>query len=362
MQGYIPQLHATDRGRILTVAGLVPSLDVKSKVLHRIGVVLPKTAIRDELTVVPGSDINIPNPEPEIANIRRAVSSLEGAITLRALERTADRTANSLRQAEADLRKAAKAEREAAISSGLAKSADGIMALAKDLAASRAALTRPPADGETQKTVKALGQFGRRIGVESSAVTALLANGGTNSQSVEPAIAAAIAGTASIEAAADAMTAEAERLAAIASTVAIAETLRPRQIAVPAATPEPSPRERLESWTRNHAVFFAADTDYRDFAAAAKALDALTPLLKAAQHTVRVVGYTDEAGGQSRNVPLAQERAEKVRQDLISRGVSASLLHAVGRSDARDLSSAQGVSSPNRRVEFELSFDGEFQQ
>ena len=361
MQGYLPQLHAADRGRILTVAGLVPSQDVKSKVLHRIGVALPRTAIRDELTVVPGSDINIPNPEPEIAEIRRTVSGLEAAMTSRALERAADRTASRLRQAEADLRNAARAEREPAVSAGLTKSAGGVMSLLKDLAASRAALTRRPSDGDTQKTVKSIGEFGRRIGSESSAVTAVLASDVAGATRPETPIAAAIEGTSSIEAAAEAMAAEAERLAAIASTASIAQSLRPRQIAVPAAAPELTPRERLENWTRKHAVFFSADTDYRDSTAAAKTLDGLVPLLKSAQHTIRIIGYTDEAGGQSRNVPLAQDRAEKVRQDLISRGVSASLLHAVGRADARDLSSAQGTLSPNRRVEFELAFEGEFQ-
>lgn len=360
MQGYIPQLEAADRGRILTVAGLAPSQDIKTKVLHRIGIVLPRTAIRDELTVVPGSDIAIPDPEPDIAKVRRAVSNLENSMAARALERAADRTATRLRQAEADLRKAAKSEREPAVSGGLSKSADAVAVLLKDLAASRSALTRVSAEGDTLKPVKALGQFGQRIGSESSAVTGILSSDGTGTQVAEPAIAAAIAGTASIEAAAEAMAAEAERLAAIASASAIAQSLRPRQIPVPAAAAEITPRERLENWTHNHAVFFAADTGYRDSAAAAKTLDALVPLLKNAQHTVRIIGYTDEAGGQIRNVPLAQERAEKVRQDLIARGVGASLLHAVGRADSRDLSSSQGVTSPNRRVEFELAFDGEF--
>ncbi len=364
MQGYIPQLHATDRGRILTIAGLVPSLDVKSKVLHRIGVVLPKTAIRDELTVVPGSDINIPNPEPEIADIRRAVSNLQGKMTASALERAADRTANRLRQADADLRKAAKAGSDPAVSSGLAKSADNVTALMKDLTSTRAALTSSPASADAAKLIKSVGQLSRRMGTESSTITAILTTG--EAVSTTPAVAqtgpADAAAGASLEGAVEAMAYEAERLAAVASTSAIANALRPRQIAVPAAAPPATPRERLENWTRNHAIFFTTETEYRDTATAAKMLDDIVPLLKSAQHTVRIVGYTDEAGGQSRNVPLAQDRAEKVRQDLISRGVSASLLHAVGRSDARDLSSAQGTLSPNRRVEFEMTFDGEFQQ
>jgi outer membrane protein OmpA-like peptidoglycan-associated protein len=74
---------------------------------------------------------------------------------------------------------------------------------------------------------------------------------------------------------------------------------------------------------------------------------------------VRVVGYTDEKGGEERNTPLSQARAEKVLADLAARGIPASRLVAVGRNDSADLSPFVGDASPNRRVEFEIGFAGE---
>jgi len=121
----------------------------------------------------------------------------------------------------------------------------------------------------------------------------------------------------------------------------------------------PSPRERLEAWTHAHAIFFAKDTGYRDPRGAAATLDELATLIKETDVLVRVVGFTDEKGGQERNVPLSQARAERIVSELKSRGVEASRLVAVGRNNIEDLSPVLGESSPNRRVEFEIGFDRE---
>jgi outer membrane protein OmpA-like peptidoglycan-associated protein len=121
----------------------------------------------------------------------------------------------------------------------------------------------------------------------------------------------------------------------------------------------PTPRERLETWARTHAVFFAKDTDYRQPQTTAAALAELARLVKDTKVLVRVVGYTDEKGGEERNTPLSQARAQKVVADLIGRGVPAWRLVAVGRNDVQDLSQILGETSPNRRVEFEIGFEGE---
>jgi outer membrane protein OmpA-like peptidoglycan-associated protein len=122
----------------------------------------------------------------------------------------------------------------------------------------------------------------------------------------------------------------------------------------------PTAHERLETWTRAHAVFFAKDTDYRQPDATAAALDELGRLIKDTDDVlVRVVGYTDEKGGEERNTPLSQARAQKVVADLTARGVPAWRLVAVGRNDVQDLSPILGEASPNRRVEFEIGFAGE---
>lgn len=121
----------------------------------------------------------------------------------------------------------------------------------------------------------------------------------------------------------------------------------------------PSARARLDAWAHTHAIFFTKDTGYRDQGAATAALDELTRLVKETDALVRVVGFTDEKGGQERNVPLSQARAERIVSELKSRGVPASRLVAVGRNNIEDLSPVVGDASPNRRAEFEIGFEGE---
>jgi outer membrane protein OmpA-like peptidoglycan-associated protein len=74
---------------------------------------------------------------------------------------------------------------------------------------------------------------------------------------------------------------------------------------------------------------------------------------------VRVVGYTDGLGGADRNSPLSLSRANKVESDLIAAGVPRNRLIVLGRTDLRNISNDEGAGSPNRRVEFEVGFEGE---
>ncbi len=150
---------------------------------------------------------------------------------------------------------------------------------------------------------------------------------------------------------------------AIAETASQAESARRADLSTVrseiARAVAPSPRARLEMWIRTHALFFAKDTDYRDPQAASAALDELAQLVKDTDVLVRVVGYTDEKGGEERNTPLSQARAQKVMADLASRGIPTARLVAVGRNDSAGLSSFAGDASPNRRVEFEIGFASE---
>ena len=69
---------------------------------------------------------------------------------------------------------------------------------------------------------------------------------------------------------------------------------------------------------------------------------------------IRIEGHTDNVGGQKRNQELSQARAEAVRVFLLSRGVEASRLDAVGFGDTRPLDRRNTASAraKNRRVEF----------
>ena len=72
---------------------------------------------------------------------------------------------------------------------------------------------------------------------------------------------------------------------------------------------------------------------------------------------VRVVGYTDNTGTAEHNSKLSQQRAEVVRDYLVSVGVDAKNLEAVGAADANPIAdnSTKEGQAKNRRVEIEVS-------
>lgn len=354
MQGYPARFRASGFGRNLTVSGLAPSASVKEKVLARLTLVLPNTVIQDELNVVPGSDITIPDQTPAIDDLRKSVRDVEGTIVLAAVRRAGERGVRRLAEAEDDLRRAAAATIDEARAATLARHAASVGVIAREAQSATAALAASaPADqGAAIKAASTFAALATRIDTEIAGVLKAL---GETAQREGAGADEADHGT-SPDLAADAMASKSERLAAIASVALLTMKLAPRPVAAPA---EPSPRDKLKEIVGRSAVFFGNSLEYRDEAATARTLDTLVPYLKAAQVLVRVVGYTDIAGTPGSNSTLAAERAERVRQDLIARGASASRLTAVGRAEAKDLSMGQGPESPNRRVEFEIGFDGE---
>ena len=71
---------------------------------------------------------------------------------------------------------------------------------------------------------------------------------------------------------------------------------------------------------------------------------------------VRVVGYTDNTGTAEHNSKLSQQRAEAVRDYLVSAGVDAKKMEAIGAADANpvaDNGTKEGQAK-NRRVEIEV--------
>ncbi|MGL4395342.1 MAG: hypothetical protein ACRCS9_02270, partial [Hyphomicrobium sp.] len=131
MGGYPARVEVRSNGRSITITGLTPSSETKSEVLTKLRTALPDTTIRDELSVVPGSDIQIPDPTPTLNEIRRSVSGLETEIMQAILRRTVDRTTRRLSEAQGDTLTAAKSSTDADKSEALAKRAGAMMALVK---------------------------------------------------------------------------------------------------------------------------------------------------------------------------------------------------------------------------------------
>ena len=141
-----------------------------------------------------------------------------------------------------------------------------------------------------------------------------------------------------------------------------AAALIPAPVPVVAAPAVISPDDKLRAFVRDNAVFFSNGTDYVSETHAVQILDTAAELIKAASPLVRVVGYTDERGDSARNMALAQNRALKIVDELVRRGVDRNRLVSVGRPEGYYLSPSAGGGSPNRRVQFELGFRGEVRQ
>ena len=352
MQGYPTQVEVASLGRKVTVSGLVPSQDTETEIVRRLTTEMPGADIRNRLTIVAGSGIVIPEiPEipdlsPEFTSIRRDVTELGTSVSRQAMLRTSDRAAERLRQAARDLDRAAKDMTNAERSAKLSREAGSIETIISDLKLRRADLaawrdTAPPA-----KLAAVFGDLSRQVETTGNGIVA------PPGVALPPPAKATAAGPLDIEI--ERLAAESERLAGFAASLSVAALMQTPPV-------QPTSRQRLERFVREKAIFFASDTGYRDVTASTRVLEDLAGLIKSTDALVRIVGYTDEAGGQLRNVPLAQQRAEKVRQDLLALGTPPARLVAVGRANALDVSVSKGAFSPNRRVEFEIGFDGETQ-
>jgi OOP family OmpA-OmpF porin len=98
--------------------------------------------------------------------------------------------------------------------------------------------------------------------------------------------------------------------------------------------------------------------------ASAKLTPASYPILDAAASALtaqpnfnaEVAGYTDSKGGKAYNVILAKQRAESVRQYLISKGIDSARLSAKGYGESNPVASNETADGreANRRVEIKL--------
>jgi outer membrane protein OmpA-like peptidoglycan-associated protein len=370
MVGYPAQVEVTDGGSSLNVSGLTPSQQAKTRIISDLKRSLPGIDLRDSLGVVGGSTVPVPDIKPEFARMREEIASATGEISRAALVRAHTRAERRLKQAAADLDRAGASTLDKSQTDVMKhdkSEADAILSEMRPLAASIGTQLNAAKDAKAAAGYQMLAARLQGLGDD------ILRAAGGDARAAAPSKAnpAASADASSLDVAVEQFSAESERVAALAATAAVAKSMRPPApmvVAAPPATspvvqaPQASPRDRLAEWARSHAIFFTSNLDYRDSNSASRYFSELAQLMKASPALVRIVGYTDEVGGQNRNTALAQDRAEKVRRELISLGVQSSQIVTVGRASVNDLSDARGAASPNRRVEFEMGFEGEAQQ
>lgn len=359
LKGYPIALDVGARGRTLQLTGLAPSPESKDDVVGKLRAALPEADIAAQLTIVPGG---LGEVAPEIARLQREIARLhrqaaevrgevaraEAQIMDTAIVRAIDRAAWRLEEAMPSFVDLAADGPDAARAATAAATARQVL---EKLALLRNELAEAESRGEGYSRLTLA--FNELKDLLADAADSLARTVTANKRRETP--------PANVTESAEELSLSAERLATV--TVALAEVrVLERRLPPPTVIPPPTPRERLEAFTRANAIFFTNGTDYRYPVRTEALLDKLTALVREAGVAIRLAGYTDETGGQQRNTPLSQSRAEKVAAALVARGIPPARILTIGREDAARLSRTTGPASPNRRVEIEISFEGETQE
>ncbi|KUO56086.1 MAG: hypothetical protein APF80_03850 [Alphaproteobacteria bacterium BRH_c36] len=367
MRGYPVRLQVADYGAEVSLAGLAPSAEAKTEIIDSLKSELAGIAVKDELTIVPTA----PDATPQIVGLREDLQAFERRVAREAFERSTARAIIRLAALPASFSQLGQKLEEQSKKSIVAAAASNVDTVRTELAKLRsqeagAGAINDNARLDNSELAARLAALRATIAASAVRMAGLLDTASARLDAGAPLDAdapfAESAGGLLFEA--ESMAIETEQLATLVVALAQAAGIKPPPPIVMAPPPPPAPSgptpdEQLASWIRVHAIFFSTDTRFRDLQAASSHLDELAELIQATLATIRVVGFTDEQGSSRQNSPLSRERAELVRSALITRGVPEQRLIAVGRLDAKDISSISGDSSPNRRVEFEFGFVGE---
>ena len=361
IRGYPTTLHVAPRGRAMTITGLAPNTAALQAVLGRLAEALPATAINNRISVVPQG---ARDAAPEIAALRRELGTFNRESWRRSTLGALDNARQGLSAATAYLEKL----KALAASGGRAEITTTVKKLAPALAAAALSLGDAGKEiGEDLPAGAAAEKLAARLNGQADALHAAI-----TAIERENDLAAAVPSSSTVPAlpppadqpayvtSAESLADQARRAQLITLALLQSEiTLRSIPKPAPAPTHIPTPIEQLSSFVKTNAIFFGENAEFRDTVVANAQLDELAKLLGKAGVFLRVVGYTDERGTTTRNSTLSQRRAERVRDELVERGIPASNLIAVGRLSMIDISPATGPTSANRRVEFEIGFKGE---
>ncbi len=339
IKGVPPKVEVARGGRALTLSGFVPSPALRDEILTRLGQEVPQAKVHNQLGILPRDATEV---EAALAQWRtEAERQRQDAQTL------------AVNRSIARVRPRLEAVRIAVVRQEQQGGSPASPALAELRAALDTALdrTKPLADLRPPETSQ-LADLWAALNLVDTRLSSLLSGtpapiSPTESQPTDRAQLAEDAGLL------------AERIGAAGLGLGVPTNLTALGARIDRLRP-PTPRDELEQFVRANAIFFGNGTDFRDPGAANAILDQLARRLRDNPDlTLRIVGYTDERGGQAINSNLAQNRADRVAAVLADRGVGMVRVVSVGRLTNKDLSRSAGPNSANRRVEFELGFTGE---
>lgn len=103
-------------------------------------------------------------------------------------------------------------------------------------------------------------------------------------------------------------------------------------------------------------LYFVTGTDTLTDASKGELSRMLEELRRRQAPDIVVIGHTDRQGGEDMNDELSLQRAERVKLDLISQGISAQRIRAAGRGEREPVvETDDGIDEPlNRRVEINV--------
>ncbi|MCH9808354.1 MAG: OmpA family protein [Alphaproteobacteria bacterium] len=357
MRGYPVRLTVADYGTGISLAGLAPSQSAKSEIIANLENRLSGTTVDDQLTVVPTG----PDATPQIAGLKQDLSALSQRLERQAFERSTQRTIARLEMLPPDLSQLQQNVTDA----GDRQIVESARQAAATVKGELQTLLDEAAPGgkldESSPLIERLAALRSSLAQQALQLSGLLATNEAGTRSSQPSAPPSTTAGNSLVSEAEAMAVQTEQFATLVAALSQASSIKPPPPPPPVVVKAtgPTPREKLAAWTQSHAIFFSTGARFRNPRTASAHLDELARLMKATNVTVRVVGFTDEKGNSRQNSPLSQDRADNVKRALVSRGIPARRLVAIGRVDAKDISTVVGESSPNRRVEFEIGFVGE---
>ncbi len=350
MSGYPVTLDVGYRGHSIAISGIAPTATARSDVMTRLAAALQGIEIHDRgLAALPASG---PDLTPQITSVSNRIGEIEQqtarAAALRSLERARRRLQDTLPDLNELSGLQAVATRRSVVAGARGSVETAVGAVGQQISALRDRHASIDQERRTNDAMRATTAQLRRTALELSGLI------GQRTPTSE--IPSAPTSRLDVSDAAEMLALAAERLASVSAAAAQAASIK---IPEPVKPAPPPPREQLAAYAARNAIFFANNADYREPAKANAVIAEVARLARQAGVLVRVVGYTDERGGQTRNNALSQARADKVAEALLAAGLPRRLVVAVGRTTGPDLSTAIGPDSANRRAQFEIGFDGE---
>lgn len=330
LRGYPLNIAVARGGSEVRLSGLTPSDDVRQELIGRLRKKLRGVEIMEELSVLPKTETV--DPTPQIAAVKRDITQLEARST-KVIDDLAAANAKKISALEMQIIRAG-------ITRAVDRAGRRLGTVVPELAALQQRLgNSPEADDvstslDTVKSAEtALASLVRRIGARDTRDTPLAtlpAELNRITVTINNAVARlarlsglrSTAGTQDVTTVDPAESAEelalaAERLSMVSGSTARTVVLKPVQRRVGDISTSvsslskrvddllPGARQRLEAWTRANAIFFASDAQFLNSRRARAKLDSLAKLLGDSKLIIRVIGFTDEVGNQTRNAPLA---------------------------------------------------------